>query len=192
MEQGILYLLDLQLIIMVFSGVLIGIIFGAIPGLSATMAIALFIPITFVMPPVTGISFLIGIYCGGMYGGAIPAILIGTPGTPGAAATILDGYAMGKNGESSRALVYDTVGSFVGGMFSSIVLILLAPQLSVFGLKFVGPEFFELGIFGLSIVASICGDILMKGLIGAGFGLVIATVGMVPIVGSPRFAFGNA
>src|SRR5699024_921141 len=105
---------------------------------------------------------------------------------------ILDGYAMGKNGESGRALVYATVGSFVGGMFSSIVLILLAPQLAAFGLKFGGPEFFALGVFGLSIVASISGDNLMKGLIGAGFGLVIATVGMDPIVGSPRFAFGNA
>src|SRR5699024_7146275 len=118
MEQGILYLLDLQLIIMVFAGVFVGIIFGAIPGLSATMAIALFIPITFVMSPVVGISFLLGIYCGGMYGGAIPAILIGTPGTPGAAATLLDGFPMGRNGEGGKALTYATVGSFVGGLFS--------------------------------------------------------------------------
>lgn len=190
--EGLLYLLDLQLLTMIFTGVLVGIVFGAIPGLSATMAIALFIPITFTMSPVTGISFLLGIYCGGMYGGAIPAILIGTPGTPGAAATILDGYAMGKKGEGGRALAYATVGSFIGGLFSCIVLILLAPQLASFGLKFGGPEYFALGIFGLSIVASISGENVLKGLIVAAIGLVIATIGMDPIMGSPRFTFGSA
>src|SRR5699024_7351816 len=152
-------------------------IFGSIPGLSATMAIALFIPVTFTMEPLIGISFLLGIYCGGMYGGAIPSILIGTPGTPGAAATILDGFPMGRNGEGGRALSYATVASFVGGIFSTLVLILIAPQIASFGLKFGGPEFFALGVFGLSIVASISGENVSKGLIAAGFGVIISTIG---------------
>lgn len=191
MEQGLYIFLDIQIILIVFLGVLVGIIFGAIPGLTATMAIALFIPVTFTMPPVMGISFLLAIYCGGMYGGSIPAILIGTPGSPGAAATLLDGYPMGKNGEGGRALVYATVGSFVGGLFSSIVLIVLAPQLATFGLKFGGPEYFALGLFGLSIVSSVSGSNVAKGLIAACIGLLISTIGMDPITSSARFAFGS-
>lgn len=192
MELGLLYLFDFYTILLVFLGVLIGIIFGAIPGLSATMAIALFIPMTFGMAPVAGISLLLGIYVGGMYGGCIPAILIGTPGTPANAATLLDGYAMGRNGESGRALTYATAGSFIGGLFSCLVLIFLAPQLATFGLNFGAPEYFALAVFGLSIVGSISGNNVLKGLIVASLGLLIATIGMDPMMGIPRFSFGSS
>src|SRR5690606_13776354 len=126
------------------------------------------------------------------YGGSIPAILIGTPGTPEAAATILDGYAMGRKGVSGRALTYATVGFFIGGIFSCIVLIFLAPQLASFGLNFGAPEYFALAVFGLSIVGSISGNNVSKGLIVAGLGLIIATIGMDPMMGIPRFSFGSS
>jgi putative tricarboxylic transport membrane protein len=191
MEQILAQIFDLQTLLLVFIGVSLGVVFSAIPGLTATMGIALLIPYTFALPQVAGISMLLGIYLGGMYGGSITAILIRTPGTPSAAATLLDGYPMAEKGEAGKALNYATIGSFIGGIISCILLILIAPQLAEVGLKFGPAEFFALAVFGLSIVGTVSGKYVIKGLIAAALGLFIATVGMDPIGGVMRFTFGS-
>lgn len=191
MEQVLAQVLDLQTLMLVFIGVFLGVVFSAIPGLTATMGIALLIPYTFTLPQVPAISMLLGIYIGGMYGGAITAILIRTPGTPSAAATLLDGYPMAEKGQAGRALNFATIGSFVGGIISCVILILIAPQLAEFGLRFGPPEYFALAVFGLSIVGTVSGKNVVKGLMVAALGLLIATVGMDPIGGVTRFTFGS-
>ncbi|WP_370221701.1 tripartite tricarboxylate transporter permease [Cytobacillus sp.] len=191
MEQILTQVFDFQTLTLVFAGVFLGVVFSAIPGLTATMGIALLIPYTFSLPQVPAISMLLGIYIGGMYGGSITAILIRTPGTPSAAATLLDGYPMAAKGQAGKALNYATIGSFVGGIISCFILILIAPQLAAFGLKFGPAEFFALAVFGLSIVGTISGKNVVKGLIVVGVGLLIATVGMDPIGGVARFTFGS-
>ncbi|WP_209124154.1 tripartite tricarboxylate transporter permease [Alkalihalobacillus sp. BA299] len=192
MEQVIAQIFDFQTLFLVFIGVFLGILFSAIPGLTATMGIALLIPYTFALPQVAGISMLLGIYLGGMYGGAITAILIRTPGTPSAAATLLDGYPMAEKGEAGRALSFATIGSFIGGIISCIILMLIAPQLAQAGLRFGPAEFFALAVFGLSIVGTVSGKNVIKGIIVAAIGLLIATIGMDPINGAMRFTFGSA
>jgi len=191
MDVSIFGLLDFQTIIMVMIGVFCGIVFGVIPGLTATMGIALFIPFTFALPPVDGISLLLGVYVGGIYGGSVTAILIRTPGTPSSAATVLDGYPMTENGEAGRALKYATVSSFVGGIFSCLVMLLVAPKIAAVGLQFGAPEFFALAIFGLSVVGSVSGENITKGLIAACLGLFISTIGLDPIGGTSRFSFDS-
>lgn len=173
------------------AGVAIGIIFGALPGLTATMGVALFLPFTFGMDPISAFALLLGIYVGGIYGGSITAILIRTPGTPSAAATVLDGYPLAQRGEAFAALSGATIASFIGGMFSCFALILLAPQLARVALQFGPPEYFAVGLFGLSIVSSISGSSVLKGVLAAMFGLMLATVGMDPVTGSTRYTFGN-
>ncbi len=172
-------------------GVAIGIVFGALPGLTATMGVALFLPFTFGMQPVSAFALLLGIYCGGIYGGSVTAILIRTPGTPAAAATVLDGYPLAQQGHAFAALSGATIASFVGGVFSCLALMLLAPQLAKVALSFGPPEYFAVGLFGLSIVSSIAGDQILKGVLSGLFGLVIASIGIDPIEGSPRFTFGS-
>ena len=173
------------------SGVVGGILVGALPGLSATMAVALLIPITFGMSPHIALLMLVGVYCGAVYGSSISAILIGVPGTPSAAATWMDGYPMTKNGEASKALGGSIMGSFVGGIFSALALTLLAPVLARFALKFGPPEYFSLSIFGLSIIVSLVSKSFLKGLVSALLGLILASVGMDPILGEVRMTFDN-
>jgi putative tricarboxylic transport membrane protein len=172
-------------------GVFVGITFGCMPGLTATMGIVLFLPFTFGMDPVASFALLLGIYVGGVYGGSITAILIKTPGTASSAATVLDGYPLAVKGEGSEALSMSTIASFVGGVISCVALMLLAPQLARVALKFGPAEYFAVGMFGISIVASISSTNLIKGLLSALFGLLIITVGMDPLEGSLRFTFGN-
>ena len=174
-----------------FIGAVIGIVFGAIPGISNSMAVALFLPFTFGMEAIAGFGFLLGIYAGGNYGGAIPAILINTPGTPSASATVLDGYPMAQQGRAVEALSAAAISSFIGGIFSCVILIALAPRLARIALLFGPAEYFAVGVFGLSIVASLSTDSFIKGFIAAGLGLLMATVGMDPITGSIRLTFGN-
>jgi len=172
-------------------GVLIGIGFGAIPGLTATMAVALFLPFTFGMGSVASFALLLGLYVGGIYGGSITAILINTPGTPASAATALDGYPLTQKGKALDALSLAVVASFIGGIFSCAVLILLAPRLARVALQFAPPEYFAISVFGLSMVSSLSTDNNIKGIIAACLGLLIATIGMDPITGSLRFTFGS-
>jgi putative tricarboxylic transport membrane protein len=175
----------------VFIGITAGIIVGALPGLTATMGCALLIPFTFGMPPIQGLLMLLGIFCGGIYGGSISGILIRTPGTPSAAATLLDGYPLSQKGMAGKAIGISTIASFVGGTTGAIVMTFLSPQIAKIGLKFGPPEFFALAIFGLGMIVTISGRSLLKGIIAAIFGLLITIIGFDPLSGVPRFTFGS-
>ena len=187
---GIASVLHLPVILAIGAGVGGGIILGAIPGLTATMAIAVVIPFTFYLDPVISISMLIGAYKGGLYGGSISAILMGTPGTDAAAATILDGNTMAKSGRPGKALKTALFSSAIGDMTSLLALIVIAPQLAKLTIK-IGPgDFFALIIFSLTIIAGMGGESVIKGLISAAFGLLVATIGLDPMIGIRRLTFG--
>jgi putative tricarboxylic transport membrane protein len=173
-------------------GVLVGVVCGAIPGMSATMAVALTLPFTFSLEPVVGILLLLGVYKGGVFGGSIPAILIKTPGTPASSATILDGYPMAKNGQAGKALWIALYASCTADVISNLALILFAGWLASFALNFGPPEFFTLIVFSLMIIAGISGEKLLYGLFSATLGLLLATVGLDQIYGTDRFIMGNA
>ncbi len=178
-------------IIFVFIGITAGIIVGALPGLTATMGCALLIPFTFGLPPIQGLLMLIGIFCGGIYGGSISGILIRTPGTPAAAATLLDGYPLSQKGLAGKAIGIATVASFVGGTTGAVIMTFLAPQIAKIGLKFGPPEFCALAIFGLGMIITISGRSILKGIMAALFGLMITVIGFDPLSGVPRFTFGS-
>lgn len=172
-------------------GTTVGIIFGCIPGLNGVMAIVLMLPFTYDMTPVGSFALLLGIYVGGAYGGSISAILINTPGTGGAAATLLDGYPLAQKGLASQALSASTIGSTAGGLISCVMLIVLAPQLAQIALKFGPAEYFSIALFGLSVVGGLSGDNLLKGILCGLTGLLISFIGMDPITGYMRYTFGN-
>lgn len=179
----------LTFLFMVF-GVVVGIIIGALPGLSGSMGIILLLPLVYRLPADTALVMLCGLFCGSMYGGSISAILLKTPGTPSAAATVLDGYPLCEQGQAGRALGISTIASFIGGLFSSICLFLIAPQLAKIALNFHAADYFSLAIFGLSIMASSSGKNIGKGLLAGCLGLLISTVGIDAIAGTDRFTFG--
>ena len=172
-------------------GVIVGIIFGALPGLNAVTAVSVFLPVTFFLPPVPSIAFLMGLYVGGIYGGSITAILINTPGTPAAAATVLDGYVMTKQGKSRKALDMALFASVFGGIFSCIVLTFGAPVLASVAIKFGPAEYFALGVFGMTIVATLSTGNLAKGLAAACIGLFLSFIGLDPVLGTTRLTFGS-
>ncbi|MCI8453992.1 MAG: C4-dicarboxylate ABC transporter permease [Lachnospiraceae bacterium] len=190
MCTSVLNLLTLSNLAAIHAGLFAGIIIGALPGLSATMGVALLMPLTFGMDTVTAIVLLLGVYCGGIYGGSITAILIKTPGTAASAATSLDGYPLAQEGKAGLALDVALKASVAGGIVSALVLLLVAEKISTFALHFAAPEYFSLALFGLTIIASIGGENQLKGMIAGMMGLLIACVGMDPINGSNRFIFG--
>jgi putative tricarboxylic transport membrane protein len=177
-----------QCLVFVFAGAIGGVLIGCIPGLTATMGIALLIPFTYGLSIIPSIGMLLGIFCGAMYGGSIAAILIKTPGTPAAAATVLDGYPMGQKGEAGRALSIALFSSFCGGISGALIMTFLSPLVSRMALRFGPAEFFTLAVFGLSVIISISGKSITKGLMSAFFGLLLATVGMDKVSGYLRFS----
>ncbi len=189
--NGFIDICHIEHLVAIALGVFGGIGIGALPGLTATMSVAILTPITFTMNPMTGISMLLGVFCGGIYGGSITAILIRTPGTPAAIATVFDGYPMTQRGEAGQALAMALFSSFFGGVVSALILIATAPQLAKVALEFGPPEYFGLTVFGISIIASVSGRRLIKGLISGMFGLLLSTVGMDQITGVPRFTYGS-
>ncbi len=169
-------------------GVLVGIAFGCMPGLSVNMGLALLFPLAFSLHGISGILLLLGIYCGAIYGGSISAILLKTPGTPASVATTLDGYPMAtKMGQPGRALGLSTTASTFGGIFSTVCLIIMAPLLAKVALQFSKPEYFALAIFGLSIITSVSSGSVIKGIMGGLFGLFLATIGIDDMTGTVRF-----
>ena len=152
---------------------------------------ALLLPFTYGMEPVVAIVLLASVYVGAEYGGSIPAILIRTPGTNSAAATTLDGYEMARQGRAGEALGISLMSGLVGGLFGLAVLVLATEPLASVALAFTPPAYFGLGILGLSVIASLSGGSLLRGLIGACLGLMVATVGTDPVSGVPRFTFGS-
>ncbi|NLT47354.1 MAG: C4-dicarboxylate ABC transporter permease [Clostridiales bacterium] len=172
-------------------GVVAGIIFGFLPGLSATMGVALLLPFTFGMETVDSFALLLGVYVGGIYGGSITAILIRTPGTPAAAATVLDGYPMAQQGKAKQALSIATFSSLLGGLFSCVILVFLSQVLARFALRFGAPEYFAVGIFGLSMVTALSRKALAKGIASVLIGFLLSTVGLDLLTAVPRFTLGN-
>ena len=188
--SGLGHVFELYNFLFLFIGVFMGIVFGALPGLTATMGLALLVPFTFTMPPAGGLIMLAGIYVGAMYGDAIPAILINTPGTPAAIATTFDGFPLSQKGMAQHGLVAAAVASSFGSLVANIVLATSAPPLAEASLKFGPPEYFWLGIFGLTIIATLSSGFIFKGLLGGAFGLILSTVGMAPLGGDVRLTFG--
>ena len=175
----------------ILVGVSVGIFVGALPGLTGTMGVALLLPITFGMEPEIGLPMLMAIYCGSLFGGSISAILICIPGTGAAAATVLDGYPMAQKGEGGKAIGYALVASFIGGIFSAIALLFIAPPLSRLALLFGPPEFFTLALLGLTLIGTLSKGDWNKGLLSGSIGLLLSTVGMDALKGEPRFVFGQ-
>lgn len=187
---GLEQILQLQNILLMIVGLIIGIVIGAIPGLNVPLAVALALPFTFSLPPLAGISMLIGIYKGGTYGGSIAAILINVPGTPAAAATALDGNALARQGKAGKALKLSIYASIFGELVSDLVLIIAAAQVAKIALSFGPPEFFALGLFALTIIGLVSGSGLTRGLIAGAIGILLSMVGIDPIEGEVRMAFG--
>ncbi|MBQ8972296.1 MAG: tripartite tricarboxylate transporter permease [Clostridia bacterium] len=172
-------------------GLAIGIIVGAIPGLTSDLGLILCIPLTYGMDPTMAILMLLAIYCGGTYGGSITAILINTPGTSANAATLFDGYPMTQRGKAFKALQMALFASTIGGLISATALLFLAPPIARITLLFGPAEYFALAVFGLSVIAGVSNNSIFKGLIGACIGLFIACIGQDNISGASRFIFGQ-
>lgn len=173
-------------------GVVAGIIVGAMPGLSVNIGIVILMPMTFSFQGITGILMLLGVYCGAIYGGSISAILLKTPGTPASAATTLDGYPMAiANGQPGRALGISTFASMFGGIFSALMLVIFSPLLAKVAVSFSAAEYFALAVFGISLITSVSGKSVFKGLLGGILGLLIATIGIDAFSTTMRFTFGS-
>jgi putative tricarboxylic transport membrane protein len=174
-----------------FGGVLWGTLGGALPGISPSIAMALLLPFTVGLPPTVALVLLASVYVGAEYGGSIPAILIRTPGTNSASATVIDGFEMAKQGKAGEALGISLVSGLVGGLIGLVVLVLATERLAEVALAFTPAAYFSLGILGLSVIAGLSGGSLLKGLIAACIGLMIAFIGSDPVSGVSRFTFGS-
>lgn len=179
-------------LILIFSGVAVGTIFGAIPGLNTPIAIALALPFTMVMGPVPSVALMMGIYMGGVSGGLVSAVLLRIPGTAASIATVFDGYPMTLKGQSTEALTLGVFASFFGGIFSSVALLLLAPILAKLAIQFGPWEYFGATLLALSLVCGLIQGNMVKGFIALGIGLLAQTVGASPVDGiAYRFTFGS-
>ena len=183
-------LFTLENILWINLGVLIGAIFAAIPGLSVILCIILFLPVTYTMSAIPGMMFLLGIYCAGGYGGSVSAILINTPGTPHAAATMMDGHPLSKQGRTKAALKIALYASTFGGIFSALVLLFLGPQVAKVSAMLGTAEYFMVCLFGMTIIAGVSGKSLTKGIIAACLGLLVSCIGADPMTSYDRFTFG--
>jgi len=187
---GLQYFTNPMMYLVIFAGVFIGTAFGALPGLTASTTIAIFLSFTFGIDPVISFAFLLGLYQGAVYGGSISAIVINIPGTPGAIATGLDGHEMAKRGEAGKAIGIATIASAIGGILSVFALAYFAPIIANVALKFSAQEFVGIALLGLSIIAFISPGSMTKGLISGVLGLIIGIVGLDTISGYPRFVYG--
>ena len=190
--NAVLSVPTLWLLVAAFAGVIWGILGGALPGISPSIAMALLLPFTVGMAPATAIVLLASVYVGAEYGGSIPAILIRTPGTNSASATVLDGYEMARQGKAGEALGISLISGLYGGLFGLAVLVLATESLARIALAFTPAAYFSLGILGLSVIAGLSGGSLLRGVIAACIGLMLAFVGSDPVSGVPRFTFESA
>ncbi|MBA2450917.1 MAG: tripartite tricarboxylate transporter permease [Chloroflexi bacterium] len=189
--QGFLLALTPQNLLFCFIGVLVGTLIGVLPGIGPVSGVAILLPLTFSLDPTGGMIMLAGIYYGSMYGGSTTSILINTPGESASVMTCLDGYAMARQGRAGPALGMCAIASFVAGTFSVLGLMLLAPPLASFALRFGPAEYFALMVLGLTTLTRLAGKSLTKGLMMGAFGLALGTVGLDPLTGTPRFTFGR-
>lgn len=188
--EVLLYFLDPTLLVLMLCGVALGIIFGAIPGLNTAMALALALPLTYDMEMIMAISFLLAVYCGGLSGGAISAILLNIPGTAAAITSTFDGHPMAKRGEGMRALSLAVISSFIGGIISAIILACLTTSLASFALSFGPWEYFGVAIFSLALISTLIDGSIIKGFMATGIGLLLSMVGTDPLLSETRITFG--
>ena len=189
--QALAYVANPSNLLLIVVGTGFGILCGALPGISSSMAIILMLPFTYTMGPVESIAVLVAVYIGGACGGSISSILLRTPGTPEAVATVFDGYPMAMKGEAGRALGLAVTASSLGGIFSAMAMVVAAPILALFALKFQSAEYFALALLGLSCITSLGSKHQIKAILSALFGLFISTIGIDPINGAERFTFGQ-
>jgi putative tricarboxylic transport membrane protein len=187
---GLSVIFDPYIMLMVLLGTIGGVIVGILPGIGSTMAIALLLPFTVVMEPIPAIAVLASLFSANAYSGAIPAILVNTPGSGSSTVTCWDGYPLAKRGEAGRALGMATVASGIGGIISVIVFVLAAPALARLAYEFGPPEYFAMYVFGLSMLASIGASSPVKNLVAGAFGILLATVGIDIVTSVERFTFG--
>ncbi len=190
MLDGLMMALHPSYIFWLTVGVMVGMVVGALPGLTATMGTALLVPFTFALPTGAGLAMLGGLYVCAMYSDAIPACLVNTPGTPAAMATAFDGYPMTLQGRGQEAIVAACFSSALGTLFGAACYLLLAWPMMAVALKFGPPEFFWLGVFALTIIGSLAGKSVLKGLAGGAIGLLISSVGISHANEVARFTFG--
>ncbi len=177
--------------LLLIFGTFFGMVMGAIPGLTATLAVTMALPFTYVLSAYSGLSLLVAIYVGGISGGLIAACLLNIPGSPASLVTCFDGAPMARSGQASKALGLGVFASLIGGLFSAVVLVVVAPALAKVALIFSSWEYFALGVMGLAVIISICSKDMVKGFISAGIGLVLAMVGYDAISSVPRLMFGQ-
>lgn len=177
--------------ILIFAGCFFGIVFGAIPGLTGALAVTLLLPFTYSMSSTNGITLLIAVYVGSISGGLISAVLLNIPGTPASVATTFDGSPMARQGRAGDALLIGVFSSFIGGVFSGLCLVMIAPKLAKLALVFGSWEYFGMGIMGLCVVVSLCAKDRIKGFMSAIIGLILAMVGMDPVSSVNRLTFGQ-
>ena len=178
-------------IFLMLIGVAVGIVFGALPGLSATMAIALFLPVTYAMTSSNAMTLLMALFIGAISGGLISAILLRIPGTPSSVATCFDGHPLVEKGQAAKALGVGVVFSFLGTIFSTVLLMFIAPQIARVAINFGNFEFFSIAIFSLTMIATLSSGNMVKGIMAGVIGFMFSTVGTDTIEGTARFTFGN-
>jgi len=188
---GLEAVLSWQALLAILAGTVLGVIVGVLPGLGSVIGITMVLPFTFAMPQIPALALMLGIYCGSVYGGSISAIVINTPGTPQAAATALDGFPLARAGRADLAIGWATAASTIGGLFSVLVLILVAPELAAFSLNFTAIEYFALGVFALTCIANVSREAMLKGLLSGLIGLFLAVVGTDTITGDMRFTYDS-
>ncbi|WP_151525077.1 tripartite tricarboxylate transporter permease [Serinicoccus kebangsaanensis] len=173
-------------LLLILVSVLVGMVVGAIPGLTANMSVAVLVPLTFTMSPTEAIAVLTGVWLGAMYGGTLPAILINMPGTPADLMSTIDGYPMSRRGEGGRAIGIGVLSSFLGGVFSVLVLGSAGPVLASFASNFGSAEYFAVALLGLSVIAFVSGSSMLKGIISALLGLLVGSIGRDVMTGQSR------
>lgn len=190
MVEGILTALTPDYLLYMAIGVAVGIVVGALPGFTATMGTALMLPFTFALPPGQGIAMLGALYVASQFADSVPACLVNTPGTPSALATALDGYQMTRQGRGQAALIASSFSALVGTVIGGLTFLFLSPPLAEVALKFGPPEFFWVGVFALTIIGSIAGDSLVKGIAGGCLGMLAGTIGISQTGAVARYTFG--
>jgi len=192
LTTGLKIVLTPTTFLLISAGTILGVIFGAMPGVSASMAVALALPFAYAMDPVIAIAFLVAVYCAAITGGGITAILFKIPGTPSNAPTTFDGYPMAQRGEAGKALGFSLIASAIGGLFAAFAMALVSPQLANVALRFGPSELFAVSFLGLSVLSCLDSDNIVKTLISGLLGLLLACVGMDPMLGIPRFTWGSS
>lgn len=191
LTSGLAVVFAPKMFVLIIFAVFLGTLFGALPGVSATMAVTLGIPFTYRMAPVDAIAFLVAIYCASITGGGMTAILFKIPGVPSSAPTTYDGYPMAQRGEAGKALGIQLICSAIGGVFAAICMLLLSPQLTQAALSFGPSELFAISFMGLSILTSLETDNICRTIISGLIGLLLACIGLDPLLGVPRLTFGT-